>query len=121
MNDMSQGSIWVDLVGNVIVARARGTLTAELLHECQTRVVALANSTGCRRIMYDALEIERPPVEVALTQQQLTPELRKLSARIAVVVPNSAIAYLGRIAFHDGDHRVFYNDIAGAFEWLNGS
>lgn len=117
--ETSDGGIWVELVGNVIVARARGTLTAELIRECQKRVLQLANSTGCRRIMYDALEIQRPAVEIALTQQELTPALRQLSARIAVVVPNSAIAYLGRIAFHGGDHRVFYNDIAGAFEWLS--
>lgn len=114
-----EGSIWVDLVGNVIVARARGVLTPDLIRDCQARVVALANSSGCRRIMYDALEIERPPVEVALAQQQLTSELRSLSARIALVVPNAAVAYLGRIAFHEGDHRVFYNDIAGAFVWLS--
>lgn len=115
----ADGSIWVELVGNVIVARARGTLTAQLLRDCQARVVTLARTTGCRRIMYDALEIQRPTDSVTLTQLNLTQELRKLSARIAIVVPNSAIAFAGRIAFHDGDHRVFYNGIVDAFRWLN--
>lgn len=117
---MSDGGqrYWVELVGNVIVARVRGTPNIELIRACHERVIDLANSTGCRRVMYDALEMERPPVDTVLKQQQLTPDLHRLSARIALVVPNASIAYLGRLAFGDGDHRVFYNDIAGAFEWL---
>jgi hypothetical protein len=40
--------------------------------------------------------------------------------RRAIVVPNTKLAYLARLAFADefGDNRVFYNDMAEAFEWL---
>src|SRR5689334_3178422 len=95
----SAGSSWVELVGNVVVARVRGAPDGPLVRACHERVIELVKATGCRRIMYDALEMARPPVEVALTQQELTPELHKLSLRIALVVPNTGIAYLGRLAF----------------------
>ncbi|MBC7983927.1 MAG: hypothetical protein H7Y02_08740 [Candidatus Obscuribacterales bacterium] len=48
--------------------------------------------------------------------EQLTVKFRR-----AIVVTNTPIAYLGRLAFGDGDYRVFYNDIAGAIEWLKSS
>jgi hypothetical protein len=38
--------------------------------------------------------------------------------RRAIVVPNSKLAYLARLAFGEGDYRVFYNDFIGAIRWL---
>jgi hypothetical protein len=35
------------------------------------------------------------------------------------VVPNSRLAYLARLAFGEGDYRVFYNDIVAAVRWLS--
>lgn len=112
------GHLWVELVGDVIVARVRGMPTVELIQACQGRVLSLLQDTGCRRVLYDALEMERPPVDIAVVQQGLTSNLKAHSARIALVVPNTALAYLARLAFGESDHRVFYNDIAGAFAWL---
>ena len=66
------GQLWVEPVGNIVVARVRGMPTADLIRECQSRVVALRIDTGCCRVMYDALELERPPIEIVLTQQALT-------------------------------------------------
>ena len=111
--------LWVEPVGSIIVARIRGTPTAELLRECQSRVVALQRETHGDQIMYDALELERPPIEVVLTQQVFTDELKRERVKIAIVVPNTAIAYLARLAFGEANHRVFYNDIAGAVLWLS--
>lgn len=68
--------------------------------------------------MYDALELERPPIEIVLTQQILTDDLKVSGAKIAIVVPNTSIAYLARLAFGEADHRVFYNDISAAVLWL---
>jgi hypothetical protein len=34
------------------------------------------------------------------------------------VVPTAKLAYLARLAFGEGDYRVFYNDIAAALKWL---
>ncbi len=38
--------------------------------------------------------------------------------RRAVVVPNTKLAYLARIAFGEADCRVFYNDMVSATNWL---
>jgi len=116
----SGGQLWVEPVGGIIVARIRGVPTAELLLECQRRVVAILIDTGSGRVLYDALELDRPPIEIVLTQQGLTDELKHSGARIAIVVSNTAIAYLARLAFGCADHRVFYNDIAAAVRWLGG-
>jgi hypothetical protein len=113
------GRLWVEPVGNIIVARVRGKPTAELIRECQRRVIALRNDTLCSRIMYDALELERPPIEIVLTQQALTDDLKDHGVKIAIVVPNTAIAYLARLAFGEANHRVFYNDISMAVLWLS--
>ena len=59
----------------MIVARIRGTATAALIRECQNRVLGLQRETSCDRIMYDALELERPAIDIVLTQQALTDEL----------------------------------------------
>jgi hypothetical protein len=69
--------------------------------------------------MYDALELERPPLEIVLTQQGLTDALKQADIKVAIVVPNTGIAYLSRLAFGEANHRVFYNDIAAAISWLN--
>ncbi|WP_395753182.1 hypothetical protein [Prosthecobacter sp.] len=53
-----------------------------------------------------------------LTQQSFSSELKNSALSVAIVVPNTAIAYLARLAFGDLHHRVFYNDIAAAILWL---
>jgi hypothetical protein len=110
--------LWVEVVGEVIMARVRGLPTEEMLREVQRRVVALARETGKTCVLYDGLEMEPPPVEVPLVQRKLDEELAGLKLRRAVLVPNSKLAYLARLAFGDGEYRVFYNDMMGAIHWL---
>ena len=45
--------------------------------------------TGAGRVLYDALELERPPIEIVLTQQGLTDDLKRSGVRIAIVVPRT--------------------------------
>lgn len=113
------GSLWIEMVGGIMLARLRGECTEELLRECHRRVIALQAETGCQRIMYDSLELDRPAMDVVLTQQSLTEALKQPSVRLAIVVPNTALAYLARLAFGEANHRVFYNDVAAAILWLN--
>ncbi|MDB5751497.1 MAG: hypothetical protein JWP65_1918 [Ramlibacter sp.] len=122
---MRDERIWVEPVGSVIVARIRGHVTAELLRECEDRVLELARETQHVRVLYDGLELEAPEMEVVLFQQQLEiakrAHLRSASLRTALLVPNTRIAYLARIAFgHAGEsnYRVFYNDLGAALKWL---
>lgn len=122
---MSDEPIWVGRVGTVIVARIRGKLTAQMLRECEHRVLELARDTQQVRLLYDALELEPPELELVLMQRQIDSEtkgnLGPASWRTAILVPNTRIAYLARLAFgHAGEanYRVFYNDFEAALGWL---
>ena len=114
-----QSQLWVEPVGGVIIARLRGLPTAELLSECQRLVIELIAETRERHVLYDALEMIAPDASVAWSQRTLDRDLVVRPKR-AIVVPNTKIAYLARLAFADefGDNRVFYSDMAQAFEWL---
>jgi hypothetical protein len=111
--------LWVELVGDLILARVRGEPTAELLRECQEKVLFLVRDSGKGKVLYDTLEMEPPPVDVPLAQQELDQGLGPIKLRRAVVVPNSRLAYLARLAFGEGEYRVFYNDIVSAVKWLS--
>ena len=112
------GSLWVELSGELIVARVRGEPTVELLKECQQRVIDLARDAGRARVLYDVLEMSPPPVDVPWSQRELDEGLGEMYLRRAIVVPTAKLAYLARLAFGDGDYRVFYNDITAAVKWL---
>jgi hypothetical protein len=113
-----QNQLWVEPVGDLIIARARGVPTEKILTECQERVLQLVQDTGRGKVLYDALEMEPPSVDVTLVQRKLDEELGAIRLRRAIVVPNSRLAYLARLAFGEGDYRVFYSDMTAAIMWL---
>lgn len=116
---MQLPEVWVEPVGDIILARLRGVPTEAMIKECQERVLLLLADTGRSRVLYDALEMEAPSIEIVLVQQHLVEQqLNSVSVRRAIVVPNTRIAYLARIAFGAGDYRVFYSDLAAAIKWL---
>jgi hypothetical protein len=111
--------LWVEPVGSMILARIRGVPSPELLRECQERVLLLIKDTRQGRVLYDALELELPTVDPAWVQRQLDDELDpSILLKRAIVVPNSRVALLSRVAFGEGEYRVFYNDFAAAIKWL---
>ena len=111
--------LWIEPVGDLIVARVQGVPDEALIRECQERVLALVRETGSNCILYDALEVEAPDVEVVLVQRELDAEIGTPTLRRAIVVPNAQLAYLARLAFGDADYRVFYNDMMAAMLWLH--
>lgn len=111
------GALWVELSGEIIIARLRGEPTVELLTDCQHQVIQLAREAGRAKVLYDVLEMYPPHVDVPWAQRALDDQL-ELVLRRAIVVPNSKLAYLARLAFGEGDYRVFYNDMAAAVRWL---
>lgn len=113
-----ENQLWVEPVGDLIIARVRGVPTETLLKECQERVLLLVQDTGRGKILYDALEMESPTVDVVLSQRKLDDELGSVHLRRAIVVPNTRLAYLARLAFSEGDYRVFYSDMTAAITWL---
>ena len=114
---MDQQQLWVEPNGNIIIARVRGVGSEEVLRECQRRVLMLVRDTGRNNVLYDALELEAT-VDLAVMQQKMNAEVDDIKLRRAILVPNTRIAYLARLAFGDGEHRVFYNDIGAALAWL---
>lgn len=117
MNRTNQ--LWIEPVGEIIIARMRGIPNEELLRECQERILTLVKDTQRGRILHDVLEMEEPPVEVPLAQWTLDKQAGPVQLRRAIVVPNSRLAYLARLAFGEGDYRVFYNDMTSAVGWLS--
>lgn len=114
-----RGEVWVELVGDLIIARVRGEPTEEILHRCQEQVLFLVKDAGRGKVLYDTLEMEAPPVDVPWSQRELDEKLGSVKLRRAIVVPNSRLAYLARLAFGEGDYRVFYNDLTAAVKWLS--
>ena len=91
-----QGQLWVELVGDLV----------------------LVKEAEKGKVLYDTLEMEPPPIDVPLVQQQLDEGLGSIRLRRAIVVPNSRLAYLARLAFGESEYRVFYNDVVSAVKWL---
>src|SRR5690349_3655838 len=113
-------ALWVELAGDLILARLRGEPSPDMLRECQEQVLLLAAESGRSRVLYDTLEMTPPPVEVTFVQRELddqAPAAARL--RRAIVVPNSRLAFLARLAFGEGDYRVFYSDVVAAVKWLS--
>lgn len=117
----SYGQLWIEPVGDIILARVRGVPTEALLREAHERILLLVKETEKGKVLYDALEMETPPIEVPLSQWTLDSEIPAIKLRRAIVVPNTKLAYLARLAFADGDYRVFYNDLTAAVTWLSGT
>ena len=113
-----QDQLWVEPVGGLIIARMRGIPNEAILRECQERVLLLVKDTGQGKVLYDALEMEPPHVDVVLSQRKLDEEVGSVKLRRAIVVPNAKLAYLARLAFGEGDYRVFYSDMVSAVKWL---
>lgn len=113
------GQLWIEPVGRIVIARLRGVPTEALLKEAQERILLLVKETGRGKVLYDALEMEAPPVEVPLSQQKLDEDIGAIKLQRAIVVPNTKLAYLARLAFGAGDYRVFYNDLVDAITWLD--
>ena len=119
MSEAKQNQVAVNLVDRLIVARVRGCPTEAVLQECQAEVLSLVRESGVRKVLYDALEMEPPPVSIPWVQRALDEQLVDIKLRRAIVVPNTKLAFLARLAFGDGDYRVFYEDKAAAMEWLS--
>lgn len=108
----------VRVSGDLVLVEQRGEMDEATLRLCQQRVLELAAETGLRRVLYDAREMIAPPAWLTLKQQELDDHPGATGLRRAIVVAGTKLAYLARIAFGEGDYRVFYDDIDAARAWL---
>ncbi len=111
-------NLWVAQVGEVIIARIRGDLNKDLFLDLSHNLSEMARNSGKNLVLLDALEMHPPNVELPILQWKINDEQKDLKLRRAIVVPDAKMAYLARLAFGDADHRVFYNDLVAAVDWL---
>jgi len=103
------------------MCRVKGLATEETITHIQNGILERVRNLEQGLVLYDCLEMHAPPVSVPLLQQQLDKKLGKIKLRRAIVVPDTKLAYLARLAFGDADYRVFYNDMEAAINWLHES
>lgn len=114
-----KGSFVVELAGAMAIVRFRGEATEALLLECHEHLLDVVRKEGRQKILYDAREMTTPDLDLVFLQRHLV-DARYLgdSLRRAIVVSNTKLAYLARLAFGEGEYEVFYNDVASAIQWL---
>lgn len=114
-----KGSFVVELADAMAIVRFRGEATEALLLECHEHLLEVVRKAGRRKILYDAREMTTPDLDLVFLQRRLV-DGRFLgdSLRRAIVVSNTKLAYLARLAFGDGEYEVFYNDLPAAIQWL---
>ena len=112
------GALWVELSGEIIIARLRGEPTVELLAECQARSSSSRARPDAPRCSTTCSRCIRRTSTCHCRSGCSTKTWATVRLRRAIVVPTAKLAYLARLAFGEGDYRVFYNDIAAALKWL---
>lgn len=104
--------------GDILAVHVDGALDAALQRECEQRLGELARATGLCSVLYDVRAMRVPEAELVLMQHGLEHELSDLQLRRAIVVAGAHMAYMARLAFGEGDYRVFYDDVEQAMAWL---
>jgi hypothetical protein len=110
--------VWVELVGQIIIARILGEPSEELLELRYKRILQIEKATTCKKLLLDDLQMKAPTYADIEKQHALNPELNNLGFKIAIVVPDSQMAYLARLKFNHENHKVFYDDMVEAISWL---
>ena len=104
--------------GPLVVVKITRAVTERALEKCQRCVLATLKQTGCNGVLYDLTEMPQVPINVLLYQRLLDEHVAHLEIRRAIVVPNTIVAHLARLAFGFGDYRLFYDDIEAAKRFL---
>jgi hypothetical protein len=107
-----------EAVGSLVVVRLTQPMSERVLEECQLCVLETMQQTGSKAVLYDLREMQTTSVNVLLYQRILNEHVRHLDLRRAIVVPNTQLAHLARLAFGVGDYKLFYDDLDGAKRFL---
>jgi len=97
-----------------------------MLRECQLQVLALAKDVPRVKVLYNALDMHAPNIDLVVMQQEMMADMKLIlgtvQLRKAILVADTRTAYLARIAFGEfgeGEYRVFYDNRAQAQAWLD--
>jgi len=113
------GSVNVELKGNIIYATYVGEMNIELVKKAATSIEEYIKRTANSRILYNTLQMENPPMKLALEMQAFDKRIKDKVEKSATVVPTATTAFMAAIAFVlSKNHKVFYNDFEGAEKWL---
>ena len=107
-----------EAVGSLVVVKIAQAATERVLEECQLCMLETLQLTGSRAVLYDLRDMPPAPINVLLYQRVLNEHIAHLGIRRAIVVPNTLIAHLARLAFGAGDYRLFYDDLEAAKRFL---
>ena len=107
-----------EAVGSLVVVRLTHATDERVLEECQLCMLETMRQTGSKAILYDLTQMQPSPVNVLLYQRLLNEHVRHLDLRRAIVVPNTEVAHLARLAFGVGDYKLFYDDLDAAKRFL---
>lgn len=110
--------VWVELVGNIIIARISGEASPEMLKARHERILQIEQDTGCKKLLLDDLQMAPLAYSGVEAQRVLSRELETLGFKIAILVPNSKMAFIARQKFSGDNARVFYNNMVEALAWL---
>ena len=106
--------------GNLIHAKYRGAMTTGLVREAEQKIETLLGVTSDARVLYDTLEMDPPTMELALEMKAFDSRIRGTVTRSATLVRDAMTAFMAKVAFVlSRDHKVFYNDLNKALEWLS--
>ncbi len=115
---MDDESFSCEAVGSLVVVRLTRVASERVLEECQLCMLETMQQTGSKAVLYDLTLLQPAPVNVLLYQRLLNEHVRHLDLRRAIVVPNTEIAHLARLAFAVGDYKLFYDDLDAAKRFL---
>lgn len=117
--EVSVASVSVRREGNIVHAIYAGAMTLDLVREGERRIEDAVSDLEDPLLLYDTLEMDPPPMKLAMEMKTFDQRLRSRVRRSATVVQDSTTAFMAKVAFlFSHNHKVFYDDLQAAYAWL---
>lgn len=106
------------MIEDIIYVRLSGAQTRETIIDCHESIRSFCEKSQCDKVLYDAKDMEKPPLSLVYVQQDLEATNNTPLLRRAVVVSKPGVAFYARLAFNGDQARVFYDEVPEAIKWL---
>ena len=113
------GRLTCEVVGQYVVVRVLGGPTAAALAEGHADLLTLMRSSGHTSVLYDLRELDVESAKALLHQESSERAGGYVRLRRAVVVSNTSVGYLARLAFSADECAVFFGDYESAVRYLS--